>query len=191
LENLIPLVVTGPTFEPVTIYQAKKQCEIAESDVAHDEHLTDLIVSAREELEQDTGICFATRTLKTYMESIEDGTRLQTRPVTSITSLKYYDTTNTQQTLATTYYGFDIGKRQIRLKYNQSWPVYTPRWDAWEITYVCGYASEALIPQLAKAAILMLVGYRFENRDMIHSDAMNNCKPYEALVAKMMRATYP
>lgn len=189
MSNLIPIVVTGPTFEPVTLAQARKQVELAESERAHDEHLTLLIQSAREQLETDADIVLGQKTVKVYDEDFDNPIRLQLKPVQSISSIKYYDTLNNQQTLPTTYYDFNQPHRRIELKYNQSWPATVGiRYDAVEITYVAGYSSQALIPALAKQACLLLIGNWFEGRDMLkESDA----KTYDRIVTRLMRSTYP
>jgi uncharacterized phiE125 gp8 family phage protein len=181
--------VTAPTFEPVTVAQARKQVELAESDRAHDEQLELLIQAAREQLEADTDLVLGQKTVKVYDDDFDAAMQLQLRPIQSITSVKYYDTGNSLQTLSTSYYDFDAANRKVVLKYNQTWPaVILGRYDAVEITYVCGYASQALIPALAKQACLLLVGNYFEGRDMLkESDA----KTYDRIVAKLMRSTYP
>jgi uncharacterized phiE125 gp8 family phage protein len=189
VSNLIPIVVTGPTFEPVTVAQARKQVELAESDRAHDEQLELLIQAAREQLEADADIVLGQKTIKVYDDDFDTAISLQLKPIQSITSIKYYDTSNNQQTLPTTYYDFDQARRRIELKYMQAWPaaIYS-RYDAVEITYVCGYTSQALVPALAKQACLLLVGNYFEGRDMLkESDA----KTYDRIVAKLMRSNYP
>lgn len=186
-------LVTGPTSEPITLAQAKKQLEISPSEADHDDHIELLIQAAREQWEHDTDSACLTQTWKVNFETAyEDEIYLPKRPVASITSVKYYDTSNVQQTLATTVYGLDSANRAVRLKYLQDWPTTVlDRWDAWEITYVCGYASVALVPAIAKQAMLLLVAHNFENRDMIMSESLQTLSVYEALVKRFMRSSYP
>jgi uncharacterized phiE125 gp8 family phage protein len=187
-----PTLVTAPTAEPVTLAQARKQIEVASSDTNHDEQLDLLIQAAREQWEADTDSACLTQTWRVTFESIcDDEIYLPKRPVASITSVKYYDPSNVQQTLATTVYGLDAASRAVRLKYLQSWPATVDRWDCWEITYVCGYASAALVPAIAKQAILLLVGKYFEQRDMLSNDLIFKDAAYESLVHKFMRSSYP
>lgn len=188
MDNFIPITTVAATFEPVTVSQAKARVDIGEFDATHDCELESLICACREEFENDTSIVTSQRTVKTYSETMYDGLQLQLRPVASISSIKYYDSNNAQQTLSTTVYGFDTAKRQIRLKVNQNWPTFTLRWDAWEITYVVGYSDAESVPSLAKAAILMLAAHRFEDPDMLHK---TDRSAYENIVAKLMRSSYP
>jgi uncharacterized phiE125 gp8 family phage protein len=180
-----PLLVTAPTVDAVTIEQAKKQCEIAESDTAHDEHLYQLIDRARDEFEADCDLCISPQTWRVYTDHIKDGMQLQKGPIQSITSIKYYDSGNTLQTLATSVYGFDVANRKIRLKYDQVWPAYATRWDAWEITYICGFTT---LPPMAVQAMLILIEKYFLGREALKEPEF---KTYQRLVNKMQRSTYP
>lgn len=127
----------------------------------------------------------------TFENADYDEIYLPKRPIASITSVKYYDTSNVQQTLATTVYGLDAASRAVRLKHLQDWPTTVlDRWDTWEITYVCGYASASLVPAISKQAMLLLVGKYFENRDMLIGATYTD-RAYEALVAKFIRSSYP
>lgn len=185
-------VVTAPTVEPVTLAEAKKQLEISQSDTAHDDQLTLLIQAAREQWEHDTDSCCLTQTLSVTLEEWEDDEiYLPKRPVQSITSITYYDTANTQQTLSTSVYSLDAACRAVRLKYMQIWPPIVDRWDAVTVTYVAGYTSTTTVPAIVKQAILLLVGHYFENRDQLLSESMQSLPVYESLVRRFMRSTYP
>jgi len=189
--TVAPLVITGPTAEPLTLAEAKKQLELASSDTTHDEHLSSLIQSAREEWENDTEMICCTQTLQIKVDRMFDEFKLPHKPVQSVTSLVYFDSNNASTTLPTTIWDFDQARKVIRLKYNQLFPTWTPRYDAWTITYVCGYSDDgALVPAIAKQAMLLLVGYYFDaNRG--ENDKANDKRAYEALVSKFMRSSYP
>lgn len=184
-DNYRPILVTAPTTDAVTIEQAKKQCEIAESDTAHDEHLYQLIDRARDEFEADCDLCISSQTWKVFTDHIDDPMQLQKGPIQSITSIKYYDSNNALQTLDTSFYGFDVANRMIRLKYNQLYPPATPRWDSWEITYLCGYST---VPPMAVQAMLILIEKYFLGREALKEPEF---KTYQRLVSKMQRSTYP
>lgn len=181
-------VVTGPTSEPVTLAQARKQLELSPSDTAHDDQLSLLIQAAREQWEHDTDSALLTQTLSValpYFAEVE----LPKRPIQSITSVTYYNEADVLQTLSTSIYDLDKPRRLMRLKTLQTWPSVASRWDAATITYVAGHASVAAVPAIAKQAVLLLVGNYFENRDMIGS-AMS-LAAYENLVMRFRRASYP
>lgn len=184
-------LITGPASEPVTLVQAKKQLEIPQSDPSHDDHVALLIQAAREQWEHDTDSAVIEQTWMVNAECFcDDELYLPKRPIQSITSVKYYDSTNTQQTLSTSVYQLDAANRAVRLKYLQIWPTTLDRFDAVEIKYVCGYDDATAVPAVAKQAILLLIGHYFENRDMI-GNAMSEVVAYENLVKRFMRPTYP
>lgn len=188
--RLIPEVVTGPTAEPITLSEAKKQLEIASNDTSHDVHLSALIQAAREQWEHDTDTVTCFQTLKVRIASWADGLSLPKSPVHSITSIQYFDGANAIQTLSPSIYQLHEG--QIRIAYLQVLPGTSARWDAWSINYKCGYSEDgARVPAIAKNAMQMLVAHYFENRDMIMSDALQTMRPYEALVRRFMRSNYP
>jgi uncharacterized phiE125 gp8 family phage protein len=191
IELTRPTIVTGPTIEPLTLAEAKKQCELSSSDTAHDDHLSLLIQAAREQWEHDTDSCCMTQTLYVNANRFSEEIELPTRPITSITSIQYYDDNNTLQTVSASVYSLNPSEREIELQYQQTWPTTTDRWDAVKITYVAGYANVASVPAIHKAAMRLLVGHYFENRDMLMSDAMQTMRAYEALVNKFMRSSYP
>lgn len=185
MTNYRPFLVTAPTDDAVTLCQAKKQCEIAEFDTAHDEHLLALIDRATNELETDCDMCVCSQTWRVYTDCMKDGMQLQKGPIQSITSIKYYDSNNTQQTLSTSVYSLDVANRTIKLKYNQSWPSSITRWDAWEITYLCGFST---VPPMAAQAMLILIEKYFLGREALKEPEF---RTYERLVTKMQRSTYP
>ena len=188
--RLIPEIVTGPTAEPITLSEAKKQLEIASSDTSHDVHIAALIQAAREQWEHDTDSATCFRTLRIRVPAWTDGLTLPRSPIHSITSIQYFDGGNTLQTLASSIYQLHVD--QIRIAYLQVLPGTTARWDAWSINYQCGYSSDgSKVPAVAKSAMLMLIAHYFENRDMLMSEAMQTMRPYEALVRRFMRSSYP
>lgn len=187
-----PTVVTPPTIEPLTVDEAKKQVELSGSDDTHDEHLVEIIQSAREQWEHDTDSALLTQTLRVEVDLFDsEMVRLPSRPVQSVSSITYYDSGNVQQTVSTDIYSLDANNRAVRLKYDQLWPDTIERWDAISITYVAGYTSRRLVPSVAKQAMRLLVGYYFENRDMLANDLVYTTAAYERLVKRYMRATYP
>ena len=188
--RLIPELVTGPTTEPVTLSEAKKQLEIASSDTTHDVHISALIQAAREQWEHDTDTVTCYQTLRLRVGSLHDGFTLLRSPIHSITSIQYYDGNNALQTLSSSLYQLHVD--QFRLAYQVSLPATASRWDAWTITYKCGNSQDGQsVPEAAKAAIKLLVAHYFENRDMLMSEALQTMRPYEMLVRRYMRSSYP
>ena len=186
-----PTLVTAPTLRAISLEQARKQCELDQDDATHDDQLSMLIDTATDQFENDCDICLLTQTQRVYLEDFIDEIYLPKRPIQSITSIKYYDQSDALQTLSSTVYSLNSPERSVELKFNQVWPsVATERWDAVEVTYVCGYASASLVPAAAKHALLLLVGYYFgQNRG--DNDRPNDLNAYGRLVKQFLRSTYP
>jgi uncharacterized phiE125 gp8 family phage protein len=183
-------IVTAPASEPLTTDEAKAQCYIASSDTSHDQELLNLIQAAREQWEHDTDSAAITQTLKMNLPSFRDSAiQLLSRPVQSITSITYFDDGNATQTLATDVYSLDAAARCVRLNFDKVWPSTYTRWDAVTINYVAGYTSRQLVPAVAKQAMLLLVGYYFEQHG--DNDRLYDMRAYEALVRRYMRSSYP
>lgn len=186
-----PTLVTGPASEPITLAEARKQCELGNS-TAHDDHLLLLIQAAREQWEHDTDAACITQTWSVTTEDLcDDEIYLPKRPLQSVTHVKYYDETETLQTLSTSVYDVDVADRAVRLGYMQNWPLTIDTWNAVTVTYVVGYTSATLVPAIQKQAMRLLIGYYFENRDMLTNDIVYKSAAYENLVARFMRSTYP
>jgi len=186
-----PIEVTPPAAEPVTLAELKKHLEIPSGDTSHDDQLNALITAARQKWERDTQKFYILRTMKMEMDHFCQ-CKFPHEPIDSITSITYYDTGNNQQTLSTDIYELDVGRRELRLKYQKDWPSQADRWDSVTITYVLGSAADATeVDEIAKAAMKLLAGHYFENRDMIMPDNMAGMRAYQALVANYMRSSYP
>ena len=178
---------SDPATEPVTLLETKKQLEIAAENSDHDAQLTRLIQAAREQVEHDTGYALVTQT---WVQLFEDfsSLKLARSPVASVSSVKYYDLSNVQQTLSSAVYSVDLQRAWVRLAVDQSWPDIETRWDCVEVTYVCGVAQSA-VPEIYKQAVLLLAAHYFENRDMI--DVPATMPAYDALIGRVKRNSYP
>lgn len=193
MQTVAPVRTVNPVSEPLTLTQVKKHLEIATLDTQHDEQLADLIKRAREQVEHDTDLVLFTSTWNETFEEFDDCClKLSKRPIQSVTSIVYRSGESTTTTLSSSIYSLDAARRQICLKYNQVWPtVYGETFDAISVTYVAGYTSLPEIPGVAKQAMLLLIGYYFENRDMHSNETMYNRKAYDDLIQRLYRSSYP
>lgn len=156
-------VVTANTFEPVSIEEAKTHVRVLNADF--DTELTDMIKRARAIAEQYTGLSIPAQTLDLYFDNIpeNDIILLRRAPVSSVTTVKYYDNDNAQQTVDSGDYYTDLVSTPARIEF-ETRPDYLDRINTIEIRVVCGYANAAAVPPPIRQAILMLVGSFFENR---------------------------
>ena len=185
-------LITAPTIEPVSLAEAHLQCGVANDISYHDPKFSSLITAAREKVETDTGRAIITQTWDYTFDLLPCGLEaiyLPKNPVLSISSLKYYDTSNAQQTLSTSYYMtlLDREPGEIRLKYQQQWPSLYGERGVVTVRFVCGYGSTpASVPQSLKHAMLLLISWWFEKREavVLGTISKNLEQSYEALITK-------
>lgn len=154
-------IVTAATDEPVTAAQVKAQTRVTYDD--DDTLITRLITVARAHVEKRTGLSLAAQTIDAKCDDFCDLQYLGFGPVTSITSIKYFDGDGVEQTLSTDVYELrnDGIVGAAVLKYGQYWP--TPRYGT-QITVraVVGFAT---IPPDIIHAMLTLIAHWYENRE--------------------------
>lgn len=192
-----PVRSAVPTFEPVTLDEARKQLSLGDN-TAHDELILRLIQAARETIELDTGIVAATGTYTAKLTEWPDDNYLEIRgirPLTSITSIVYVATDGTSTTWSSANYSLDTYPVVpiVKLAYGSLWPTLRGDDNGITITMVAGYASQATIPAVFKQALLLLVSHWFENRGVVSIGTISPelGQTYEWLIGKLGRSTYP
>lgn len=175
----MPIAVnTGPTAEPVTLAEAKTHLNLRQTFTTHDDMIQRIIQAAREWCEQYSGRVFAQRTVTEYWDCwpacyIE----LQKTPVLAVSGVQYYDdSTGALTTFAASAYYEDLVSEPARLVYNDdiSLPSLDDRPNVVQATYVTGYAAISNVPAAIKQAILLLVGFYYENREDMPTNETSN-----------------
>lgn len=184
LENIKSWAVSsGPAVEPVSASEAKTWLKVTAS--ADDTLITNLIVAARQAVENYCNIKLISQTVVEYFSEFPDnrGELLLRFPlVSSVTSVAYVDTAGANQTFSS--YNADLSGIPARLWPNVSteWPETKEQLKAVTITYVCGYANAAAVPDAIKTAIYLMLGRWYENREdsvkMLPTAAENLLNPY-------------
>jgi uncharacterized phiE125 gp8 family phage protein len=159
----------------VDIAEAKGHLRI--TDNQNDGQIASYIAAATEEAEQYMGRGILTQTWKVVFDWFANEMPLpMAAPLQSITSVKYYDTDGTQQTLSTSYYDTNTVRRPgaVVLKAGQSWPsVQSERRNGRvEIIYVCGWTSADAVPERIKQGIRQFVAYLDLDRDGLEPAAL-------------------
>lgn len=164
-------VTTAPAAEPVTTAEAKTHMRIDIAD--EDAYIDTLITAARVYGEQYTHRAFITQTITYVTDSFPTGgdpIALPMPDLLTVTSLKYYDTDETQQTWNASNYVVNDYELpgQVELATDILWPDITTRFDAVEVIYTAGYgATAADVPSDIKHAIKLLVAHWHENRESV------------------------
>ncbi len=88
-------------------------------------------------------------------------------PLQSVTTLKYYDSGGTQQTLSSAVYTVvtSVNPGYIVEAVNQTWPSLQGRPEAIEVTYKAGYGNAAAnVPDEVRTCLLQLVDHFYHER---------------------------
>lgn len=161
-------LITDAASEPVTTDEAKDHVRADHDD--DDTLIGTLITAARQQAELYTGRSFINTTWDYSLPEWFDVARLPRSPLSSVTSVKYYDANNTQQTLSSSYYlvGTNGDPGIVSLADGYTWPTLYYRPHPITIRFVAGYgATAAYVPQAIKQAILLMVGDLYANRESI------------------------
>lgn len=187
----MPIVtqVTAPTEEPVSLFEAVAHCRV---DIEDDDPLiANLIKAARETVERRTGLCLVDRTLDIHLDADRvsysgplgyrgvwtsyvppNPLPLPRAPLGSVTSVTYTDTSGSSVTVDSSNYRVITGTPgRIELTSGGSWGSGVD----YVVRGVFGHGTAEDVPQLAKQAILLLVGHWYEAREAV----IVGSKPYE------------
>lgn len=185
--------VTEPAGEPLSVADAKRQLNIADDNVAHNDELAEAITAARQQFEHDTQFVTFTRTFEVILDNFPTCSTipLPVQPVTAIGSITYRDGETSGQTFSSSYYRLDARGRNVILNYNQDWPSVVSQPECVVIALTAGYAAGA-VPKLHKRAMALQVAKWFEDRDMMFFTAPDQYDlAYERIVARLTRESYP
>jgi uncharacterized phiE125 gp8 family phage protein len=160
-------LITAPVDEPVSIETAKSFLRVDHSN--DDTLIASLVKAAREKGEDLARRAFITQTLEQiFDEWPSDGVfALWRPPLQSVTSIKYTDSDAVEHTLSASDYTVDINSQP-----GQVWIDNVPSDELTDsggivVRFVAGYGvTAASVPERIKIAILSLVAYWYETRDI-------------------------
>ena len=187
-------LLTAATWEPVSLREIKTQVQLAPEYTAHDVELQQLVTGAREQYERDTAQILASSSWQIRFDDWPvEYFELDVRPITAIERIRYYDTTGTLQTVASSVYELDAAYpvARIRLGDNQQWPTARGHEGDILIDYTAGYATQSAVPASIKHAVMLLAATWFEQRTAVGASMQELPLGYTAMVHSRMRASYP
>ena len=182
------ITTSGPAVEPITLEEMKTRLRVSGCDF--DSELSDMLISARQQVEADTYRKLITQTVVMYQEdfvSLLGPLDIRLAPIQSITHVKYYDRDDALQTFAAADYYANLTSTppEIRLKEAKQWPntsLYRP--NKVEVTMVAGYGTTAAsVPRAAKLAMVEYCRAIWDGCD-------HNTDTYRRLVASLQWTGY-
>lgn len=169
-------LVSAPAVEPLVLADVKNFINVSHTD--DDALITSLIKAARQHVEQTYNVALINQTwdftldeFPQYKETSDPDALIEPliKPVSSVTSITYYDAANVLQTLSASAYELvanNYGWPYIRRAYNNFWPETYDRTDAVKVRIVAGYgASGANVPEPVKIGMSMFVKFMYDNRE--------------------------
>lgn len=170
------------TVEPIDLATAKNHLRVLYTD--EDTLIENLITVAREYTERKAGVSLLTQTWQLYLDRwprldrfeswpwmAPPGTILLPRyPVQSVTSIQWFGTDGSTNTVASTDYVLDAASRIARIvpAATKSWPstpALVPQ-NGVIVTFTAGYgATQTSLPPTLRQAMLLLLGHWYGNRE--------------------------
>lgn len=157
-----------PATEPITSAEAKLHCRVEHT--ADDSIFTRLIAAARLATERYCDRRWITQTVRVTLAAFPTGDgclQLPVSPVSAVDSLKYYATDGTFTTMPGDDYQtwLQHSPPVVAPAPTEVWPAtQTGRIGAVEVNLTCGFGSASSVPDDAKAAMLLAIGYWYANR---------------------------
>ena len=171
---------SAPAETPVSLAEMRLHLKIDSNVTEDDALITTLIEAATEQAEMFTRRAFVTQTWIMYLDGFPPNTgqinsdtsliELPKSPTASVTSVKYYDTDNTEQTLVVdTDYEVDTNSEPARILPVDGtvWPDTRSKMNPVSVEFIAGYGVATAVPDVIKVAIKVMVGGWYENREEI------------------------
>lgn len=143
----------------VSLASAKLHLRVDHSD--EDELIQVLIRTAGEVVEEYTGTYLASCNWTYYLDRFYGIMRVPVGPEATVTSIKYTDSTGTEQTVASADYHLDLASYPIRIQLEDDPTDVDDRVNVVEISGSAGYTTA---PNALKQAMLLVIGHLYEHR---------------------------
>jgi uncharacterized phiE125 gp8 family phage protein len=169
--------ITAATTYPVILAEAKLHLRVDGNE--EDALITALIAAATSQAEDYTWRTLMSTVFEYFDADFHGEIDIDTYPVSTIDSIKYYNTSNVLTTISATEYEYNlnVSPATIRPKSGYYWPSPAIRYDAVIVRFTAGYASAALVPAAIKQAILMIIGHLYANREDVVTGTQVNTMP--------------
>ncbi len=169
------ITITEPTLEPVTTAEAKTHLRVTQSN--DDTYIDGLVIVARKNVETRTGFRLFDQTTELRGDAFDSVglvkplnraiLSLGTAPIIAVTSIKYDDLDDTEQTLLSSKYWTDLLSVPARVQTKTFWPATKSKIGAVRIQLNTGWADVDDIPEHFKLAVKMLIAHWYFNRTAV------------------------
>jgi len=171
---LKPVRTVAPDSTKLLISLAEALAWLRVDDSDSNPLVTTLIATVTEKFDGYAGILGRALINQTWRVNFEswpsDNIRLPFSPVSAITTVKHYDASNVQQTVASANYSLleDSLSPYVKFISTYSTPTLYDRDDSVEILFVAGYGADATyVPAPIRTAALLTLAHLYENREAV------------------------
>jgi uncharacterized phiE125 gp8 family phage protein len=193
--SLIP--VTDAVMNPDDVLKLSEfKAFVVDAPDSEDSEIQQAINSAVEDLEEDTGRAYGQRTYDLVLDSFPSVICLPKPPLVSVTSVKYIDSADVEQTLTVdtdyTVHGVNVTGLNNRGEYggyikpsDNGWPSDVK--DGSEVVtirFVAGYASPNKVPSLAKQAARLRTGRYYSFKGDVYDSEVD--QHYRNAISKLI-----
>lgn len=157
---------TPPVALAVTLAAARETLRIDQSDTSLDASIMLQIESITREAEHSLGRSLISQGWRLSVDSFSDALRLDHPPIIGVESIKYFDATNTLQTLDPADYMVDSVSEPgyVAPGMGKAWPETSDRMHAVTVDYTAGYgATPASVPAEVRHYILARLAEQFDS----------------------------
>lgn len=178
----MPIIkLTPPITQPITLVEARMQCQI-DSDITDEDTLIESLLGAATDFcERYTGKPAISQT-KQYVGPLCEKTELSPN-LLSVETVSYIDSFGVQQDLDTTQFYVDtasiVGQVYLLVPLVS---VSTTHPQPASISFTCGYGSADDVPDSFKQCIRLLVGHWFRNRETVGGVTGSIAEPVASLL---------
>lgn len=146
----------------VTLAEAKLHCSV---DFGDDDVLIDTVRrAATSTIESNIGGAILPQSWDFFFSRWHSEIQFDQQPLSSVTSIKYLDTDNVQQTWLSSNYEVDTVCGRIRALSSATFPSLGDRYNPVEIRAVIGFDD---VPSELIQAVLLLCRHYYENREAV------------------------
>ncbi len=159
------------TLSSTPLFTTAEAKDFLKVDTTADDTLIDnLVKAATESCQIYTNQYFMTTIVKQYSDTWAEFYTLYKSPVSAIAEIKYYDSDDTEQTLASSNYILDNVSKPARIgiAVDGTLPNLANRINAVYVEYTVGYGDDSVdVPDGIKQAVLLTLGNWYENRQSV------------------------
>ena len=139
------------------------------SNTTGDPLLNMLVSAARQHVEAYLKRALITQTFDLHLDRFPCWVLRLPVPIQSVTSITYYDSDGTEQTLAADQYLVDITTQPARITpvFGVVWPITQYRMNAVKVRFVAGYGAASDVPACIKNWMLIRIKTLWDGRDQL------------------------